>query len=306
MRAVGTAAAALALVASQLAWPVAAAPAGPGEPARQAAAAAGPPEWAPAEAATIFPGARIKTGNLFCTANFVFYDAKGNAYVGQAARCAGAAPSADADKDGCAARSLPLGTNVLFPDSRVTGTLAYSSWITMQEDVGEKDVTTCRANDFALIRVPDFAIGQVNPSVPLFGGPVGLDSDGTEPGEIVVGWANSDIRGTMEDVKARQGFSVGDGPGNWVHLIYGVTPSIDGDGGGPYLDGGGNALGSLQGTIVGPPPAADAITDVAKALAYARRHSGIEGLQLALGTKKFEGPYVVSPLVNQVVPPPRR
>lgn len=300
-RALGTAAAAVRLASTPLAAPVGAAPAGAGG---LAGPAAGPPDWAPVDGATIHPGSRVKTGALFCTANFVFYDAKGNAYVGQAARCAAAAAGQDAEKDGCAARSLPLGTEVSFVDSRVTGTLAYSSWLAMQI-IGERDTAACRANDFALVRVPAFAVSQVNPSVPLFGGPVGLDSDGTEPGEIVVGYANSDIRGTLEDAKPRQAVSVGDGPGNWLHLIYGVTPSIDGDGGGPYMDGGGNALGSLQGTIVGPPPAADAITDIARALAYARVHSGIKGLQLALGTKQFEGPYVVSPIVNQVVPPPR-
>ena len=294
--ALATAAAALVLAATQLAAPVAALPEGPG--------AGGPPDWAPVEGATIFPGARVKTGPQFCTSNFVFYDAKGNVYLGQAARCAAAAPGVDADKNGCAARSLPLGTEVAFPDSRVTGTLAYSSWTAMQ-GAGERDPAACNSNDFALVKLPSFAVGQVNPSVPLLGGPVGLDTDGTEPGELVLGYANSDIRGTLEDIKPRQAVSVGDGPGNWVHLIYALNPSIDGDGGGPYMDGGGHALGSLVGTIVGPPPAADAITDIAKALAYAQEHSGIKGLKLALGTKAFEGPYVISPLLNQLVPPPK-
>ena len=45
--------------------------------------------WAPAKSATIHPGVQLFTKDAQCTANFIYYDASGAIYVGQAAHCAG-------------------------------------------------------------------------------------------------------------------------------------------------------------------------------------------------------------------------
>src|SRR5438552_16414843 len=96
--------------------------------------------WAPAATAKIHPGTMMYTKGAQCTANFVYTDGAGNTYVGYAAHCAGT--GSETDTDGCSTKSLPLGTKVTFSnDGNLasegttvgTGTLAYSSWLTMQQ-----------------------------------------------------------------------------------------------------------------------------------------------------------------------------
>jgi hypothetical protein len=265
------------------------------------ARAAGEPEpdFGPVSAG-IFPGVQSRTDKTFCTVNFVFTDAKANVYFGQSAHCSRTELKEEAAQpNGCTFGSKPLGTRVTFVDSRVVGTLVYSSWLAMQR-VGEKDLNACVDNDFALVKVPRFAHNQVNPSMPLFGGPTGLNTAGTQPGDTVVGYGNSPTRQDLSDLKPKQSVSVGTVDGGWAHLIYSATPGIPGDSGGPYLDADGRALGSLSRMVLGPSPAANSITDIAKALEYAQRHSGIKGLRLAKGTEKFNGPTVANPLLNQL------
>src|SRR5215207_11689545 len=89
------------------------------------------PTWAPAATAAITPGVQTNTaGSGQCTANFVFTDAAGNVYLGQAAHCSGT--GAATDTNGCDAGTLPLGTPVEVNGASQPGSLAYSSWITMQ------------------------------------------------------------------------------------------------------------------------------------------------------------------------------
>lgn len=237
------------------------------------------------------PGVSTATNqSSFCTANFVFEDAAGDVFLGQAAHCAGNGMDLEATgpdgvplpRSGCTAGSLPLGTRVDFPAAGVRGELAYSSWRTMQE-VGEDDPDTCKANDFALVRVPKSAIRSVNPTVPVFGGPDGINTDGPVAGESVVGYGSSPTRQEIEALKPREGVVLATIDGGWSHLIYTLTPGIPGDSGGPYLDEAGRALGSLTLLIFAPFPLSNAITDIGMALDYAREHSGIKGLKLAGG-----------------------
>ena len=123
-----------------------------------------------APSATLTPGVQTYTADAGqCTANFVFVDARGTVYLGQAAHCGSLGD--DQDHDGCRTASVPLGHEVDFRrsgsllDSGVTiavGTLAYSSWITMQAD-HEADRNACDYNDFALVAVPPARVGEVNP-----------------------------------------------------------------------------------------------------------------------------------------------
>jgi hypothetical protein len=269
-----------------------------------AATAGARPDFGP-PGSGIQPGVRTQTADTFCTANFVFYDAAGHIYLGQAAHCARQAlPKEAVQPNGCTFGSHPLGTPVKFGDAGVSGTLVYSSWLAMQRN-GETDANACKDNDFALVEVPDYARDQVNPSMPLVGGPTGLNTTGTVFGDPVVGYGNSPTRQNLEDAKSKQTVAVGTIDGGWAHLIYPVNPGIPGDSGGPYLDPAGRALGSLATLVLFPAPASNNIVDIAHALDYARRFSGINGLDLAIGTEKFEGPSVLSPLLNQVVPRPK-
>src|SRR3712207_3369813 len=115
--------------------------------------------WAPADTAAITPGVQTYTDGAQCTANFVFTDAAGAVYIGQAAHCAGTGSATETD--GCDSGSLPLGTRVtlnrggsLVSDGEQVGagTLVYSSWLTMQQR-NENDANTCAYNDFALIKI---------------------------------------------------------------------------------------------------------------------------------------------------------
>src|SRR6476659_2139903 len=157
--------------------------------------------YAPADTATIHPGTMMYTDGAQCTANFVYTDGAGNTYVGYAAHCAGTGVATDTD--GCSTKSLPLGTKVTFNEGGSllsegtqvgAGTLAYSSWNTMKR-VGETDPSTCAYNDLALVKVNAADVAKVNPSIPFWGGPTGIDTDGTAAGDRVYTFGNSSLRG---------------------------------------------------------------------------------------------------------------
>jgi hypothetical protein len=270
----------------------ASAPADAAGHARKTTGAAG---YAPADTARIHPGTMMYTEGAQCTANFVYTDAAGNTYVGYAAHCAGT--GAATDTDGCKAASLPLGTRVTFAEDGNlvsegttvgTGTLAYSSWLTMHK-TGEKDANTCAYNDLALVKVDPADVGEVNPSVPFWGGPVGLDTDGTAAGDKVYSYGNSSLRGGVEQLSPKEGTSLGDDPadGGWSHPVYTVTPGIPGDSGSGFMDANGNALGVLSTLAVAPLAGSNGVGDLSKELAYARSSSGISGLALVPGTEPF-------------------
>lgn len=238
--------------------------------------------WAPPASATIHPGMPTTSGSAGCTTNFVFTDKAGAVYIGQAAHCT--SPSADPlSGTGCESASSPLGTPVKLGNSNVTGTLAYSSWLAMQK-AGETDDITCRSNDFALVRIPDVAVGQVNPSVPVFGGPVGLASGPLEAGEPVYGYGRSDLRGEL--ATPQQGYSLRTEPPGWYHVVYVLPSGVPGDSGGGFMNGQGQAFGVLI-TLNTMPPGSNGAADLAHALAYAQKHSGIKGLKLVPGTEQF-------------------
>ena len=240
--------------------------------------------WAPAGSATISPGIPTSSGSAGCTTNFVFTDKAGAVYIGQAAHCT----SLSADPlsgTGCESASSPLGTKVKLGDSGVTGTLAYSSWMAMQK-TGETDDVICRANDFALVRVPEAAVAQVNPSVPVFGGPAGMASGPLTAGEPVYGYGRSDLRARA--ATPQQGYIVRTEPPGWYHVVYVLPAGVPGDSGGGFMDGQGRAFGVLI-TLNTMPPGSNGATDLAHALAYAQKHSGIKGLKLVPGTEPFAG-----------------
>ncbi|HET7736797.1 MAG TPA: hypothetical protein VFK52_12525 [Nocardioidaceae bacterium] len=254
------------------------------------------PTWAPAATAAITPGVQTNTsGSGQCTANFVLTDSSGNVYLGQAAHCSGT--GAATDTNGCDAGTLPLGTAVTFnrggslltAGTQVgTGTLAYSSWNTMQAR-GETDENTCAYNDFALVKVSAADVAKVNPTIPFWGGPVGINTTGTVAGDKVYSYGNSGLRFGVEQLSPKTGVSLGQDPadGGWTHPLYTLTPGVPGDSGSAFLDAQGRAVGTLSTLGLAPLPASNNIGDFAHELAYAQQYSGIAGLQLALGTEPF-------------------
>jgi hypothetical protein len=253
------------------------------------------PQWAPAATAAIHPGTMMYTAGAQCTANFVFTDADGNVYVGYAAHCAGTGQATDTD--GCQAGSLPLGTPVTFNEggNLLTegtvvgrGRLVYSSWLTMHE-LGTTDPNTCAYNDLALVEVDDADVAKVNPSIPFWGGPTGIDTDGTAAGDRVYTYGNSSLRAGLAVLAPHTGISLGDAPsdGGWSHPLYTVTPGVPGDSGSAFVSADGRAVGVLSTLGLLPLPLSNNIGDLGKELAFAQATSGITGLTLVHGTEPF-------------------
>ncbi|WP_245644583.1 serine protease family protein [Nocardioides jensenii] len=255
-----------------------------------------PQTWAPAETAAIHPGVQTYTSGGQCTANFVFTDDAGNVYLGQAAHCSGTGEATDTN--GCDSGTLPLGTKVTFNEGGSllsegtqvgSGTLAYSSWNTMHA-VGETDANTCAYNDLALVKVSASDVAKVNPSVPFWGGPVGINTTGTATGDKVYSYGNSSLRGGITLLSPKTGISLGDdaADGGWSHPLYTLTPGVPGDSGSAFLDAEGKAVGTLSTLGLAPLPLSNNIGDLSRELAYAQQHSGIPGLRLVPGTEPFE------------------
>jgi hypothetical protein len=252
--------------------------------------------WAPAATAKIHPGTMMYTQGAQCTANFVFTDHAGATYVGYAAHCAGLGEATDTD--GCLAESLPLGTRVTFNEggSLVSegtqvgaGTLVYSSWLTMHQ-LGTTDANACAYNDLALVKVDAADVAKVNPSIPFWGGPTGIDTDGTATGDRVWTYGNSSLRFGVSQLSPHTGVSLGDdaADGGWSHPLYTVTPGVPGDSGSAFVSEGGLAIGTLSTLGLAPLPASNNIGDLGKELTFAQAHSGIGGLQLVNGTEQFD------------------
>jgi hypothetical protein len=251
--------------------------------------------WASADTAAIHPGTMMYTEGAQCTANFVYTDGAGSVYVGYAAHCAGTGEATDTN--GCNVDSLPLGTPVTFNEGGSllgegtqvgAGTLAYSSWDTMAK-VGETDANTCAYNDLALVKVDAADVAKVNPSIPFWGGPTGIDTDGTAAGDRVYTFGNSSLRAGITQLSPHTGISLGDdaADGGWSHPLYTVTPGVPGDSGSAFVSADGKAIGVLSTLGLAPLPLSNNIGDLGKELAYAQQHSGIAGLRLVNGTEAF-------------------
>jgi hypothetical protein len=243
------------------------------------------PAWAPASTAPIHPGVEVITGPGACTSNFIFFDDE-NIYIGQAAHCS--TTSGATDVNGCLAGSLPLGTPVTVGGATKPGTLVYNSWLTMQ-DVGETDPNVCQYNDLALIRLDPADFELVNPSIPHWGGPNGINVAGSPANQFVYSYGNSPLRLGLEVLSPKIGLSQGDRGDGWSHTALNVTPGIPGDSGSAFLDQTGKALGVLSTVEVAVPGGVtNGVGDIARELAYMNAAvPELADVQLALGTVPF-------------------
>jgi hypothetical protein len=247
------------------------------------AQAAVPDSWADAATAPIHPGVMMFTEGAQCTANFIFTDAS-SVYIGYAAHCAGT--GAATETNGCDSGSLPIGTPVEIDGATQPGSLAYSSWITMQMN-NESDANTCQYNDFALVRLDPADVDRVNPSVPHWGGPNGINTAGNPALSSIYSYGNSSLRLGITQLSPKTGISLGTTGGGWTHPVYTVTPGIPGDSGSAMLDAQGRASGVLSTVSIAPLPASNNFGDLSRELSYAQSH-GL-GVSLALGTVAFNG-----------------
>jgi len=240
--------------------------------------------WAPAGSATIKPGNMTFTDGAQCTSNFIFQDAS-NVYIGQAAHCSGTGGATETD--GCDSGSLPIGTSVEVTGASRPGTMVYNSWLEMQAD-GESDPDICAYNDFALVKLDSADVGNVNPSVPGFGGPTGLGPSTAMLGDTVYSYGNSSLRGGVTKLSPKQGIVVQSEGNGWSRTVYTATPGIPGDSGSGFMSGSGAAIGVLSTLQVLPIAGSNGVGDLRKELNYMHAHSSFTGVNLVNGTEPFK------------------
>lgn len=224
------------------------------------------PGWPDLEAATVRPGVQLLPFVLApgvelhdCTSNFVFRSPdNASLYLGTAAHCI----------DG-----MNIGDAVSIADGAATGTLAYSSWATMDE-IEEKDETIRSLNDFALVRIDNESRAAVHPAMLRFGGPVGLlEAEGAAVGDKVLSYGNSALRMRAEPTSWKEGM-VRAVPNDWTYRVHFVTPGIPGDSGSGAMTADGRALGVV--VTLGLLGGDNGVTSLARALEYARDVGGVE------------------------------
>jgi len=241
------------------------------------------PQWAPAATAAIHPGVQTNSPSGQCTSNFVFHDAADNVFIGQAAHCTGTGGATETD--GCNSGSLPLGTEVQVQGASQPAVMVYNSWLAMQA-TGETNPDVCAFNDFALLRLDPADYSKVNPSIPHWGGPNGINTTGTPLGQTVYSYGNSSLRLGLTVLSPKTGLSLGDSGNGWSHNVFTVTPGIPGDSGSAFLDSSGRAVGVLSTLQVAPLAGSNGVGDVSRELNYVAGHGG-PSVQLALGTEAF-------------------
>ena len=236
------------------------------------------PPWAPAGTATIHPGVRTRSATTECTANFVFYDASNDVYLGQAARCTATSSSTN----GCVSGSRPLGSSVTVEGATRPGTLVYSSWLAMRAASEPVSSPACAYNDFALVRLDPADYSRVNPTVPFWGGPTTIGGT-PAPGDRVYSCGDDPILG----LRPRTGVVVASN--GWTHRIHWMPPGGPVDAGMGVLDENGSALGATTPLTADALPGSSVVVDLRQVLAYLTSHGG-PAVTLALGTEPFQQP----------------
>jgi hypothetical protein len=222
------------------------------------------------------------TAGSQCTANFVFTRGY-EVLLGYAAHCA--SNGSASDTNGCTTGSRPLGTKVTIQGARRPGVLVYSSWLTMQRR-RERNADICVSNDLALVRVDPADVRRVNPSIPHFGGPTGLNTSGLPAGAKLYAYGSSGLRAGLRQLSPKVGVSLGTDRGGWSHEAYTATPGIPGDSGSAMVDANGRATGVLSTIGLAPLPASNRFSDLARDLIYAY-YAGYRGVALVKGTVPF-------------------
>lgn len=223
-----------------------------------AASAAG---WPAIDAAAVRPGVQVVSPTGQCTSNFVFASVdNATLFLGLAAHCV----------DG-----MTIGDAVEIAGGAATGTLAYSSWATMEE-VGETNEDAKGYNDFALIAIDEGSRASVHPAMLHFGGPTALaDSTGVAMGDKVLTYGNSGIRQGVDPAGWHEGYVL-DHANGWTTEVYTLTPGVPGDSGSGVLDADGRALGVLVTLAIAPTTGSNGVTSLDLALAYAKEHAGLD------------------------------
>src|SRR5690606_12937202 len=108
--------------------------------------------------------------------------------------------------------------------------------------------------------------GKVNPSIPHWGGPTGINTTGNPALSTVYSYGNSSLRLGIELLSPKTGISLGTTGGGWTHPVYTITPGIPGDSGSAMLDAQGRASGVLSTLAILPTPLSNNNSDLHRVL----------------------------------------
>jgi hypothetical protein len=102
-------------------------------------------------------------------------------------------------------------------------------------------------------------------------------------------YGDSILRAGVSALSPKFGVTTGDDYDGWTHGMYTLNPGVAGDSGSAVLGPDGGALGILSTIEVLPTPLENNVTDLAKAFAYMKRHTSLDGVTMANGTLPFAG-----------------
>ena len=188
------------------------------------------------------------TDGAQCTAQLrVTPTRAGNTYLGYAAHCAGTGSSTDTN--GCQTDSRPARHPGRPHQRRQPRQRGHRSSATARSPTAPGSPSTSSARPTPTpaptttspwSRSTPATSRKVNPSVPFWGGPTGIDTDGTAAGDRVWTYGNSSLRAGLSPLSPHTGVSLGDdaADGGWSHPLYTVTPGIPGDSGSGFMTAG--------------------------------------------------------------------
>ena len=225
----------------------------------------------------IRPGVLVQSDNGSCTSNFLYYTSAERFFIGAAAHCF--SPDTNSGIDPCEGANAPLGSSVEIENARQPGTLAYSSWIAMQERGETPGSNACTYNDFALVEIDPRDLDNVHPAAIFYGGPTGRLGGLAEVGDAVYTYGQSPFHVGVQTLQTKEGeisAIVGEG---WSYSVVTDNPGLSGDSGSAVLHESGQALGILA-TVglglgpIGQSPVVNGVTNFERAVDYAQPYFG--------------------------------
>lgn len=225
----------------------------------------------------IRPGVLVQSDNGSCTSNFLYYTSAQRFFIGAAAHCF--SPDTNSGIDPCEGANAPLGSSVEIENARHPGTLAYSSWIAMQERGETPGSNACTYNDFALVEIDPRDLDNVHPAAIFYGGPTGRLSGLAAVGDAVYTYGQSPFHVGVQTLQTKEGeisAIVGEG---WSYSVVTDNPGLSGDSGSAVLHESGATLGILA-TVglglgpIGQSPVVNGVTSFERAVDYAQPYFG--------------------------------
>ncbi len=248
-----------------------------------ASAVAAPPSGTPG---VIAPGALISVGGFDCTTNFVFTNGP-TWFLGTASHCFWPDDNIT-DAGQCSHGAMALGTPVdiaLTDGTTTTGRVAYISGRTMREHGvcevrSDQNTDLSDGNDFALVELEMDDVRRTDPTVPRFGGPMGVRTTTSPLGR------NEPVYSYQGEFGAKAGYrnEADDSAFRYVHL-----PSVIGNSGSGLLDAQGRAVG-----VICDVDTKDGyftyVADMQRVLDYASTYGGLGPIQIVPGRSPFQVP----------------